>query len=574
MALPQGSGSTTAAITANLSNLNPLRSTTGPKTGSTRGTAAKPIVLSDLPKVSRRDFEAYIESIRADYTAWSKVQSALADRPILEDLDDDDDDDDGHQLSEEEQRRKKAIARALDSSSLLLRSRSSSGGAGAGGRSQAGNSKNRRRNELPPLSEIPQLFFEENFNLAHPRTFDTVTSLAGRPVDMHKDDSSEDADQMLQEQLSHYLDIVEVHLSVEISMRSASFFSALSNLQALDTQSIEALKEIASLKEMLSEVDETVAQRGLKAHRSSVKRRRLNELDEAIDRIKEVLEALEQASEMVEAGESDGALDLIEALEREWQDSLQARPILTEVFPTDGPRLQTESVTAPQSTASNALTVIGEESMSIGDEANVGTGAQQEKEEEDRSLVRLRPPKTPLTAVFGRGQQQRQSSGTVPVRIAKIEALAFLPAQLSTLRVTVAHTLEQEFVAVLVHEFRESLERYRSAPEAYKKATRQNSENDSGGMSTGQPEHEAQVQATFRVTSVLASLVRCGKPALDGAIAAWRMSMMQELRTCLRSIHPSATSAGQDDDAIDSGESTPARRSVDGSGRNTSITPP
>ncbi|KAJ8085919.1 hypothetical protein PM082_004738 [Marasmius tenuissimus] len=63
---------------------------------------------------------------------------------------------------------------------------------------------------LPPLETIPSIFFDTSFDLSDPKTFASVSE-------------SEDPTS-----LSHSL---QIHLSHEISLRSSSFFTALSNLQ-------------------------------------------------------------------------------------------------------------------------------------------------------------------------------------------------------------------------------------------------------------------------------------------------------------------------------------------------------
>ena len=477
-------------ISTNLSNLNPLRSTTGPKTGATRGKAATPIVLSDIPKVQRKEFDAYIDSVRAEYTKWSKLQGAIVDSPILDDLD-------VNKLPDEDQtRRKRVIAQALYGSTL--------------GHSVSG------WKELPILDEIPEIFFEENFSLANPRTFDLVTVNGWSSSDIKPQPSLADfaTDQILQEKLSHYLDIVELHLNVEISMRSASFFSALSNLQALNSQSAEALKQIELLKSMMSEVDEGVAKKGLETVRKGAKRRRLCELDLAIENVKEVLRAVEQAEDLADAGEIEGALDIVEGIESAWEASLQEQQALP------------GSPTQETSQARLNLTAIGEEDES--------------KDDADA----LRPPKSPPTGIFSHVQHNP------PVRIAKISALSAVPAKLASLRVGVAQSLEHEFLAILVHELREELTQYVIATDQWKEAK----------QAELLRHDETKIGLGSNIADKLEGLIRCGKPAFEGAVSAWRQAMLKEVRRALREELPQVVSSAQeDDDGLTS--SSPSSRS-------------
>lgn len=112
------------------------------------------------------------------------------------------------------------------------------------------------------------------------------------------------------------------YLNVEISLRSASFFSALSNLKELESQSVEAVKQISEIKGILDAVDTKIARKGLYVVRQGIRRRRLNNLSVGLDRIKEILRAVDQAEELGDAGETQGTLDLADETEREWEASL------------------------------------------------------------------------------------------------------------------------------------------------------------------------------------------------------------------------------------------------------------
>lgn len=484
-------------LATTLNNLNPLRPT-GPKTGATRGKPAAPIVLSDLPKVSRSDFVPYVDSIKEEYATWSKLQSAINDTPILDDLHEVTDG-----LDEEQVRRRQAVKDALDSSNLEPSVRS--------------------KRELPSLESIPHIFFEESFSLANPNTFDDVTrgTIARNPPGDNATQvdeptrslaTGEGVDQILQERLTHYLDIVEVHLSVEIRVRSASFFSALANLQALDTQSAEALRQIALLKSMLQEVDQAVARRGLDRIRQCKRRQRLKDLDSAIERVKAITRALEHAEYLGEAGETQEALDLAEELQLEWHSSEREIP----------------SVIASRK---------GELKHSSDGLASIG-----EDEEEDQS-----PPSASSARRFRRSRKTGQRP---PLRISQIAALHDLPGRLAKLRHSLGQSLESELVAVVTHDARENLAAYVAARGHWRAA--QNGE-------VVLHEQAAKLLGA-RLSSILAGLTRCGSEAVESAITAWRSVMLAEMRRNLQEQLPSAAHLlATDDDHT--GDISPSSRS-------------
>ena len=81
--------------------------------------------------------------------------------------------------------------------------------------------------------EVPALFQHKNFSLAEPRIFAKVVS-----------ESPEER----QEQLTSYLDLVEVCLLHQISSRQDAFFEALSNLQALQKDVTVACSKVHTLR--------------------------------------------------------------------------------------------------------------------------------------------------------------------------------------------------------------------------------------------------------------------------------------------------------------------------------------
>ncbi|TPX38226.1 hypothetical protein SmJEL517_g00015 [Synchytrium microbalum] len=125
----------------------------------------------------------------------------------------------------------------------------------------------------PPLDIVPKVFFELDFNLQAPHTFDAVTGgddkvTSENPAETHVASSA------LQEKFSYLLDTVEVHLLKEIARKSSSFFAALSNLQALHSETLSCVEQIAQLRGKLHSVKQTGARRGIEVTR--LKRRRAN----------------------------------------------------------------------------------------------------------------------------------------------------------------------------------------------------------------------------------------------------------------------------------------------------------
>ncbi|CAJ1975661.1 unnamed protein product [Sphenostylis stenocarpa] len=94
------------------------------------------------------------------------------------------------------------------------------------------------------LREVPSLYFKEDFRLEDGATFRAACPFANVSENL-----------VLQEKLSHYLDVVELHLVKEISLRSSSFFEAQGQLQDLDAKIVHGCTQIRHLKDTIRLLD-------------------------------------------------------------------------------------------------------------------------------------------------------------------------------------------------------------------------------------------------------------------------------------------------------------------------------
>ncbi|KAH9950264.1 Vps54-domain-containing protein [Amylocystis lapponica] len=197
---------------------------------------------------------------------------------------------------------------------------------------------------LPSLEIVPSVFFEQDFNLGDPRTFNTVSEQ--HEGDEYTDPSALSHSLPLQEKLSHYADTLEQHLIREISLRSTSFFAALSNLQDLQTESEQCLDRIAKLRGLLSEVDEQGAKRGLQVVRRENRLRNLDAVREGVRVVGGVVDMTGVAKSLVAAGQWGEALDVIEELDRLWNAGNSAS-VVQELPKLDPPRADGKILSLP-----------------------------------------------------------------------------------------------------------------------------------------------------------------------------------------------------------------------------------
>ncbi|KAF8974106.1 hypothetical protein BGZ46_009779 [Entomortierella lignicola] len=165
--------------------------------------------------------------------------------------------------------------------------------------------------DTPALSSVPSIFFSPDFNFENPRTFDLVCEQTG-PSSDGKNSTSIVTNSILQEKLSHYLDTVEIHLMTEISRRSTSFFEALSNLQALHSQTLECVSQIHVLRAQLARIDHTQSKQGLEVVRLKRRRRNLGLLHNGIRMVKEIRSTQPMIQVLLRDNNYFGALDLID----------------------------------------------------------------------------------------------------------------------------------------------------------------------------------------------------------------------------------------------------------------------
>ena len=185
----------------------------------------------------------------------------------------------------------------------------------------------RRLNEPTPLSTIPNVYFDENFQLENPRTFDVVSERAeiapgtakqeqsanGAPLPPRKTLAS---NAILQEKLSWYMDTVELHLIQSISSASTSFFAALGSLRHLEQEASDSVSRIQKLRADLAKLDEDMAMGGLEVANLRTRYQNMQKLANAVDQVARVVQDTKNCEELVEKGEYDAAAGAMLRLDR------------------------------------------------------------------------------------------------------------------------------------------------------------------------------------------------------------------------------------------------------------------
>lgn len=187
---------------------------------------------------------------------------------------------------------------------------------------------------MTPLSTVPPVYFDENFHLENPRTFDVVSERSDvvRPTAPTTEGYMESSavstssltsqrralatNAILQEKLSWYMDTVEVHLISSISTASSSFFAALGDLRELHSEATVSVQKIQSLRKQLVTLDSEQAVKGLEIVRLRRRRDNIARLERAAKQMERVLASCANVELSLQKSEVEAALEGVTTTER------------------------------------------------------------------------------------------------------------------------------------------------------------------------------------------------------------------------------------------------------------------
>jgi len=174
------------------------------------------------------------------------------------------------------------------------------GGGGKGGKGGRGSGA-QGRTPAQVFAEVPALFQKAHFTLAEPAVFEQVVLLA--PPER-------------QEQLTAYLDLVEVCLLQQISSRQESFFEALSNLQALRSDVGDSCRAVATLRAKSADLQRNMVSGTLRVPQLARRQNNLAALRAHLGRVEELHEQYGAVQDLFEAADFVSALGLIKRAQR------------------------------------------------------------------------------------------------------------------------------------------------------------------------------------------------------------------------------------------------------------------
>ncbi|XP_026680076.1 vacuolar protein sorting-associated protein 54-like, partial [Diaphorina citri] len=132
------------------------------------------------------------------------------------------------------------------------------------------------------LSEIPKIYLKSDFKLSNLETFSIVFPQYHQEEEQQQQGSSHpvhnqcdialsssppsyhNSSKLLQEKLSHYLDIVEVQIAIQVANKSDAFFHAMSSHDTIMEQLGQTIVQVKNLRCKLKNIDETQVKTSLK----------------------------------------------------------------------------------------------------------------------------------------------------------------------------------------------------------------------------------------------------------------------------------------------------------------------
>ncbi|XP_052275668.1 vacuolar protein sorting-associated protein 54-like isoform X1 [Dreissena polymorpha] len=161
------------------------------------------------------------------------------------------------------------------------------------------------------LEQIPKLFLMPNFNLENPDTFSAVfpwTQVEESKIDQP---GARHSSKLLQEKLSHYLDIVEVQIAQQISRRSEAFFHAMASHDVLQEKMKATCARIKYLRDKMHQMDAMMARGSLKVVKMTQSRSNYVKLHNKLKLMSTVHQTQPTIQTLLSTNEFMGALDLI-----------------------------------------------------------------------------------------------------------------------------------------------------------------------------------------------------------------------------------------------------------------------
>uniref|UniRef100_A0A5S6R214 Vacuolar protein sorting-associated protein 54 n=1 Tax=Trichuris muris TaxID=70415 RepID=A0A5S6R214_TRIMR len=177
------------------------------------------------------------------------------------------------------------------------------------------------------MLDVPKMFFSPTFSLEDPTCFEALNRLVKISPDIKADDAvlktpvgwsgvsrsrkSQRANMILQEQLGHYLDKVEIEIANHLATKSQAFFQLMTFHDELQKQIDRASSATKMLREQMQDIGELLSGRWLKLISLQNRRARIVELSKRLDLISTVVQTHSTVQGLLNSSDYIAALELV-----------------------------------------------------------------------------------------------------------------------------------------------------------------------------------------------------------------------------------------------------------------------
>uniref|UniRef100_A0A5F8HBB1 Vacuolar protein sorting-associated protein 54 n=1 Tax=Monodelphis domestica TaxID=13616 RepID=A0A5F8HBB1_MONDO len=171
--------------------------------------------------------------------------------------------------------------------------------------------------------EISQIFLKPDFALEDPLTFNSVLPWSHFNTAGGKGNRDAASSKLLQEKLSHYLDIVEVNIAHQISLRSEAFFHAMTSQHELQDYLKKTSQAVKMLRDKIAQIDKVMCEGSLHILRLALTRNNCVKVYNKLKLMATVHQTQPTVQVLLSTSEFVGALDLIATTQEVLQQELQ-----------------------------------------------------------------------------------------------------------------------------------------------------------------------------------------------------------------------------------------------------------
>lgn len=159
------------------------------------------------------------------------------------------------------------------------------------------------------LEVVPKVFLTTPFELENSDTFNQV--LPWSQISSDSNAASKSSVKLLQEKLSHYLDVVEVQIARQISLKSEAFFQAMTSHDALMDQLTKNIQAVRNLRKQIHCIDDVLVKNALRCLRLKQSRNNCHFIYNKLKLMSTVHQTQPTVQLLLATSEFAGALDLI-----------------------------------------------------------------------------------------------------------------------------------------------------------------------------------------------------------------------------------------------------------------------